>query len=97
MKGNSTKRKIIFLYPAIFIKDEDGEIQAIFPDLNIYTNGKTITEAYLSAENLLFVYFSYAIKYETEYTKPSKIEEIVSKCKNNEIAMLVEATIEVEV
>lgn len=94
---STNKKTVTFLYPAIFIKDEEGEYQVIFPDLNIYTNGKNLEETYLCAKDLLFVYFSYAIKYETEFTKPSKFEEIVKKCKANEIAMLVDADIKMEV
>ena len=91
------KRKVRFLYPAIFVKDEDGSCQAIFPDLNIYTNGKDVSEAFLYAKDLLYVYMSYAMKYDTEFNDPTKIEDIKPKCKINEIAMYVDADVEVEV
>ena len=71
-------KKYQFLYPAIFIKDSDGECQVFFPDLNIYTTGKNISEAYLYAKDLLKVFFTYALKYEVEYNKPSKIEKLTS-------------------
>ena len=87
-------KKYRFLYPAIFIKDEDGEYQVIFPDLDVYTDGKNLSEAYLYAKDLLRVYFSYALKYETEYPKPTQLEKIASKCKNNEIVMYVDAYID---
>ena len=90
-------KKFNFLYPAIFIKDEDdGSYQVIFPDLNIYTDGKNLSEAYLYAKDLLRVYFSYAVKYDVEYNLPSKLENILPKCKPNETGMLVDAFVEEE-
>lgn len=91
------KKKHQFLYPAIFIRDEeDGSYQAVFPDLNIYTDGKNMSEAYLYAKDLLKVYFSYALKYETEYNKPRRAEEFMAKCKPNETVMYVDAVVELE-
>lgn len=90
------KNKVRFLYPAIFIKDEDDSYQVIFPDLNIYTDGKNLQEAFIHAQDLLMVYFSYAMKYETEFNAPSKIENMISKCKNNETVMIIDALVEVE-
>ncbi len=89
-------KKFQFLYPAIFIKDEDGSYQVIFPDLNIYTDGKNMSEAYLYAKDLLKVYFTYAVKYEVEYNKPSKIENMIPKCKANETVMYIDAIVEAE-
>ena len=90
------KKKVQFLYPAIFVKNEDDSIQVVFPDLEIFTDGKNIAEAYLNAKDLLWVYFSYAVKYETDFNPPSKIEALLPKCKKAESVMLVEAIIEVE-
>ncbi len=83
-----------FLYPSIFIRDEDGSYQVIFPDLNIYTDGQNLSEAYINAKNLLKVYFTYATKYEVDYPKPTKLENILPKCKDKEIAMYVDAIVE---
>lgn len=85
-----------FLYPAIFISDEDGSYQVIFPDLNIYTDGQNMSEAYINAKDLLKVYFMYATKYEVDYPKPTKIENIMSKCKAKEVAMYVDAIVELD-
>ena len=87
-------KKYRFLYPAIFIKDEDGSCQVLFPDLNIYTDGKNMSDAYFYAEDLLRVYFSYALKYETDYNMPSKLEDVVKNCKPNEVAMYISTTVE---
>ena len=87
-------KKYQFLYPAIFIKDEDGSCQVIFPDLNIYTDGKNMSEAYIYAKDLLKVYFSYALKYDVEYNRPTKLENLVSKCKPNETIMYIDTIVE---
>ena len=87
-------KKYQFIYPAIFIKDDNGDCQVIFPDLNIYTDGKNITEAFVYAKDLLKVYFSYALKYEIDYNKPSKLENVMAKCKPNEVAMYVDTFVE---
>ncbi len=87
-------KKYQFVYPVIFVQNEDGSYQAIFPDLNIYTDGKNLTEAYLYAKDLLRAYFSYALKYETEYNRPTKAEKLIPKCKSNETIMYVDAVVE---
>ena len=85
-----------FVYPAIFVQDEDdGTYQVIFPDLNIYTDGANLSRAYLYAKDLLRVYFSYAMKYDTEFNHPSKLEDLLPKCKKNETVMYVDAVVEV--
>lgn len=78
-----------FAYPALFYKDEDL-VRVIFPDLSISTEGANLTEAFLFAKDLLRVYFSYAIKYDLDYNFPSKVENLIPKCKKNEVAMLVD-------
>lgn len=83
-----------FVYPAVFVQDEDGMYQVIFPDLNIYTDGKNLSEAYLYAKDLLKVYFSYALKYGSDYNKPTKAEKLIERCKNNETVMYIDAIVE---
>lgn len=83
-----------YLYPAIFVEDEEGSYQVIFPDLDIYTDGKNLTEAYLSAKELLRVYFTYVHKYEVEYNTPTKLDVLAKKCKEKETALLVDAYVE---
>ncbi len=90
------KNKIQFMYPAIFMKDEDENYQVIFPDLNIYTTGENMTDAFIAAQNLLKTFFTYVLKYETEFNKPTKVDSLIPKCKQNEIVMIVTAEIEVE-
>ena len=87
-------RKYHFVYPAIFVKDEDGSYQVVFPDLEIFTNGKDLSEAFLSAKDLLSVYFAYAVKYETDFNKPTRLESLLPKCRTNETVMYVDAVVE---
>jgi len=89
-------KKLQFLYPAIFIKNEDDSYQAIFPDLNIYCDGKTMSEAYLYAKDLLKAFVAYAVKYEIDFYKPSKYEDLVKKSRANETIMYVDALVEFE-
>ena len=88
------KKRIEFLYPAIFVKEEDSEnYQVIFPDLNIYTDGTSLSNAYLNAKDLLTVYFTYVLRYETDFNLPSAIENLAPKCKPNETVLIVNATV----
>lgn len=82
-----------FAYPALFYKDENL-IRVIFPDLNISTQGDSVTEAFLFAKDLLRQYFCYALKYDLDYSLPSKVEDIIPKCKKDEIAMLVDTLVD---
>ena len=82
-----------FAYPALFFKDEDL-VRVIFPDLNISTEGEDLTEAFLFAKDLLRVYFSYVLKYDLDYNLPSKVEDIIPKCKKDEVAMLVDTMVD---
>ncbi len=80
-----------YLYPAIFVRDEDDAYQVIFPDLDIFTDGVDLSEAYLAAKELLRVYFTYVHKYEIDYNAPTKLEVLAKKCKSNETVLLVDA------
>ncbi len=89
-------KKCQYIYPAIFIKDEDESCQVLFPDLNIYTDGKNLSEAYIYAKGLLKSFLTYALKYEIDFNKPTNIEKVMAKCKPNELAMYVDAIVDVE-
>lgn len=80
-----------FIFPAVFFQ-EDGETDytVVFPDLNIYTDGKTLVEAFLFAKDYLKVYCSYARKFDMDIDKPSKFVDIAKKFPNA-ICMLVDA------
>ena len=88
-------KKLQFIYPAVFLKNEEDEsFQVFFTDLNIFTDGKDMDEAYLNARNLLSQYFNYAVKYEVDVNAPSKIEKLIEKCKPGETVMHIDALVE---
>ena len=89
-------KKLQFVYPAVFLKDEeDGLFQVLFPDLNIYTDGKNMDDAQLNAKNLLKQYFGYAIKYDVDVNTPSDIQKMIEKCKPGETVMLIDAIVDI--
>lgn len=81
-----------YLFPAVFIKAED-EYVAVFPDLNITTEGDTIEEAYLFAKDYLRVYCSYTLKFDVELDRPSKFETVQAKYIND-VVMLVDVILD---
>ncbi len=84
---------IYFAYPAIFYT-EDDVTNVIFPDLNISTDGKDLTEAFLFAKDLLRVYFTYATKHDLDYNLPSLPEELLKKSNSGETVMMVDTFVE---
>lgn len=76
-----------FLFPAVFVKDEEG-YTAIFPDLNISTEGETIEEAYLFAKDYLKVYCTYVVKFDLDIDTPSRYEKIVQKYPNDFVQLV---------
>ena len=81
-----------FIYPAIFYKDEET-VRVLFPDIELATDGAFVEEAYLYAKEFLRQYFVQVLKYDFDYNKPSSIDEVKSKCKSDDIVMLVEAEV----
>lgn len=82
-----------FIFPAVFFQEEgETDYTVVFPDLNIFTDGKTLVEAFLFAKDYLRVYCTYAKKYDMEIDKPSKFTDITSKFPNG-ICMLVDALV----
>ncbi|MBE7082594.1 MAG: hypothetical protein E7378_02835 [Clostridiales bacterium] len=80
-----------YIFPAVFFQ-EDGETDytVVFPDLNIFTDGKNLVEAFLFAKDYLKVYCSYAKKYDMEISTPSKFVNVANRFPNA-ICMLVDA------
>jgi len=82
-----------FIFPAVFFQEEgETDYTVVFPDLNIFTDGKTIVEAFLFAKDYLKVYCQYAKKYEMDIDKPSKLVDTIKKFPNA-ICMLVDAVV----
>ena len=76
-----------YLFPAVFVKSDDQYV-ALFPDLNITTEGDTIEEAYLFAKDYLRVYCSYTIKFDVELDRPSKYEDVQNKYSNDTVMLV---------
>ena len=82
-----------YVYPAVFISQEDGSYTAFIPDLNLSTDGDTIEEAYLFAKDYLMVYFKYANKLDEDIPMPTKFETVLEKNKNA-IVMLIDTIVD---
>ena len=88
----------LYVYPAVFYKQEDEtDITVVFPDLDIYTSGSNIEDAYLLAKEFLRVYLSYAVKYEIDYNLPSTLDKISQiKYSKDQKIMFVDAFIDMK-
>ncbi len=84
-----------FVYPAIFIRDNDEDIyRVLFPDLELTTDGSFMEEAYLFAKEMLKTYFAYIEKYDLDFNQPTDFELVKKSCEEGDIVMLVDAEIE---
>ncbi len=84
-----------FVYPAIFIKDDDEDVvRVLFPDLELTTDGSFIEEAYLFAKEMLKAYFTYIEKYDLDFNQPTDFDIVKKSCEEGDIVMLVDAEIE---
>ena len=84
-----------FVYPAIFIRDNDEDIyRVLFPDLELTTDGSFMEEAYLFAKEMLKTYFAYIEKYDLDFNQPTDFELVKNSCEEGDIVMLVDAEIE---
>ena len=84
-----------FVYPAIFIKDNDEDLyRVLIPDLELTTDGSFMEEAYLYAKEMLKAYFSYIEKYDLDFNQPTDFEIVKKSCEEGDIVMLVDAEVE---
>ena len=81
-----------YVFPAVFIKNEDETVSVIVPDLNIVTDGNSIEEAYLYIKDYLRVFCEYALKLEEDILMPTKFEKIFERYKKD-VVMLVDAIV----
>ena len=79
-----------YIYPVIFFKDEesDDNIVALFPDLNITTDGDNYEEAYLFAKDYLRVYIETALKNDLEIENPTDYLENCDKFKKSKVVLI---------
>lgn len=84
-----------FVYPAIFVNDEEDEkVRVLIPDLELTTDGSFIEEAYLYAKAILKSYFTYIEKYDLDYNQPTNFEIVKKASKHDDVVMLVDAEID---
>lgn len=88
-----------FVYPAIFYYDSDYQNYAVaLPDVNIYTDGDTMEEAYKNAQEFLLSYLDCCEKLETAPETPSEFSVVASKhTAKNESVMLVSVDFEMKI
>lgn len=82
-----------FVFPAIFIQENDESYTAMIPDLGIITDGPSIEEAFLFVKDHLKVFCKYALKLEEDILYPTKFEKIALNNQKN-LVMLVDAIVE---
>lgn len=83
-----------YVYPAIFVKDEDGDCKVLFPDLNLTTDGKVMEEAFLYAKEFLKSYFVYVEKYDMDYNYPTDFDSCKQQNGFADAIMLIDAVVE---
>ena len=81
-----------YVFPAVFIRNEDESFSVVVPDLNITTDGNTIEEAYLYIKDYLRIFCEYAVKMDEDILRPTKYETICERFKKNYV-MLIDAVV----
>lgn len=81
-----------YVFPAVFIRNEDESFSVVVPDLNITTDGNTIEEAYLYIKDYLRIFCEYAVKMDEDILMPTKYEAICERFKKNYV-MLIDAVV----
>ena len=80
-----------YIFPVVFMKEEDETYSAFVPDLNLSINGDTIEKTFLLIQDYITVYCPYAQKIgEEDSLIPTKYEKIVETNKTRTV-MLVDA------
>lgn len=79
------------IYPAVLYKDEETGAYAIaIHDLDIYTDGQTVEEAFINARDHLTAIFECAVRLDCEIEAPSPFIKVWNANKEN-IVILVDA------
>lgn len=81
-----------YVFPAVFIRNEDESFSVVVPDLNITTDGNTIEEAYLYIKDYLRIFCEYAVKMDEDILLPTKYETVCEKFKKDYV-MLIDAVV----
>jgi len=82
----------VYSYPAVFYKDEDEDgFTVAFHDLSLFTEGKTVEEAFLRAKEFLTAYIKYSKKYDEEIPEASSFDDVSKDNKN--LVFLIDAEV----
>lgn len=82
-----------FIYPAVLYFDNESNTYAVaFHDINVFTEGMTVEDAFLKAKSFLSSYCECAIKINGYVDEPSTYLDTVKKHKG-EIVLLIDAQI----
>lgn len=85
-----------YIYPAILYYDNDNENYAVaFQDLDIFTEGETVEDAFKSAKEYLYAYIRCSKHIESEISSPTSFEQVRSD-HPSEIVLLVDNEIDDE-
>ena len=78
-----------FVYPAIFYYDSDYNNYAVaMPDVNIYTDGDTMEEAYKNAQDFLLSYLDCCQKLNQMPESPTEFSQVVEKHKTDTVMLV---------
>ena len=78
-----------FVYPAIFYYDNDYNTYAVaLPDVNIYTEGDTIEDAYKNAQEFLLSYLDCCEQLNQSPENPSVFSEVVNTHKQDTVMLV---------
>ena len=78
-----------FVYPAIFYYDSEYNNYAVaMPDVNIYTDGDTMEDAYKNAQDFLLSYINCCQKLGVKPDAPTEFNEVVNSHKNDTVMLV---------
>lgn len=78
-----------FVYPAIFYYDSEYKNYAVaMPDVNIYTEGDTMEDAYKNAQDFLLSYLDCCQKLHQNPEKPTEFTQVVNSHKDGTVMLV---------
>ncbi len=84
-----------FLYPAVLYKDKDnGGYTIALHDLGIVTEGKTVEDAFKSAQEYLWALVACAEKFDCLIDAPSTFEKVAKENKGNLVILVYAALVD---
>lgn len=81
-----------FVFPAVLYRDEEDKgYTIVFHDLNLYTEGVSVEDAFLRAKGFLDVYCKTALQYNGEMEPATKYVDVVTEKDN--IVLLIDSVV----